>query len=51
MVIYPDNFDEIINLAVRLNNSFKRLEHAQEKPGKRVRNPNYKKERNPDAID
>jgi hypothetical protein len=28
MIAYPDNFNEMINLTIRLNNSFKRLEHA-----------------------
>jgi hypothetical protein len=51
VVAYPDNFDEMINLAVRLDDSFRRLEHAQEKPGKGVRNPSHKKERDPDAMD
>jgi hypothetical protein len=51
VVAYPDNFNKMINLAIRLNNSFRRLEHAQEKLGKRIRNPNYKKERDPDTID
>jgi hypothetical protein len=50
VVAYPDNFDKIINLAIRLNNNFKRLEHAQEKPGKEIRNPSYKKEKNPDTM-
>jgi hypothetical protein len=51
VVAYPDNFDEMINLVVRLDNSFRRLEHAQEKLGKGIRNPSYKKERDFDAID
>jgi hypothetical protein len=33
VIAYPDNFDEMINLAIRLDDSFRRLEHAQEKPG------------------
>jgi hypothetical protein len=28
VIIYPDNFDEMINLTVRLDDSFKRLEYA-----------------------
>jgi hypothetical protein len=28
VVAYPDNFDKMINLAVRLNDSFKRFEYA-----------------------
>jgi hypothetical protein len=43
VVAYPDNFEEMINLAVRLDNSFRRLKHAQEKPGKGVRNLSHKK--------
>jgi hypothetical protein len=50
MIAYPDNFNKMINLVIRLDNNFKRLEHAQKKPDKRIRNPNYKKEKNPDAI-
>ena len=50
VVAYSDNFNKMINLAVRLNDSFKRLKYAQEKSGKRVRNPFYKKERNLNAI-
>jgi hypothetical protein len=41
----------MINLAVRLNDSFRRFKHAQEKPSKGIRNPNYKKEKDPDIID
>ena len=51
VVIYPESFNKMINLIVRLNNSFKRLEHAQEKSGREIRNPSYKKERDPDTID
>jgi hypothetical protein len=51
MVAYPDNFNEMINLVIRLNDSFRRLEHAQEKLGKKIRNPSYKKDRNPDIMD
>jgi len=51
VVAYPNNFDKIINLAVRLDNSFRRLKHYQEKLNKEIRNPSYKKERNPDTID
>jgi hypothetical protein len=40
----------MINLAVRLDNSFRRLEHAQEKLSKGIRNFSYKKEKNLDAI-
>jgi hypothetical protein len=50
VVTYPDNFNEIINLTIRLNNSFKRLEHAQEKLGKKIRNSSHKKEKDPDTI-
>jgi hypothetical protein len=28
VIAYPDNFDEIINLAIRLNDNFRRLEYA-----------------------
>jgi hypothetical protein len=28
VVAYPESFDEIINLAVRLNNSFRRFEYV-----------------------
>jgi hypothetical protein len=45
VIAYPDNFNKIINLVVRLNNSFRRLKHAQKKPGKKVRNPNHKKKK------
>jgi hypothetical protein len=51
VIAYPDNFDKMINLAIRLNDSFRRLEHAQEKLGKGIRNPSHKKERDPDAMD
>jgi hypothetical protein len=51
VVTYPDNFDEMINLVVRLDDSFRRLEHAQEKLGKGIRNPNHKKKRDLDAMD
>jgi hypothetical protein len=51
VVAYPESFDEMINLAVRLDDSFRRLEHAQEKPGRGIRNPSHKKERDPDAMD
>jgi hypothetical protein len=51
IVAYPENFDEMINLAVRLNDSFRRLEHAQKKSGRGIRNPSHKKERDPDAMD
>jgi hypothetical protein len=50
VIAYPDNFNKIINLAIRLDNSFRRLEHAQEKLGKKIRNPSHKKKRNPDII-
>jgi hypothetical protein len=50
VVAYSDNFDEMINLAVRLNDSFRRLEHYQKKLKKGVRNPSHKKEKNPNAI-
>ena len=51
VVAYPESFDEIINLAVRLKNSFRRFKHAQKKLGKGIRNPFHKKERDPDIID
>jgi hypothetical protein len=51
MVAYPDNFDKMINLIIRLDNSFRRLEHAQEKLDKGIRNLSHKKERNPDIMD
>jgi hypothetical protein len=51
MVAYPESFDEIINLAVRLNNSFRRLKHAQEKLSKEIRNLSHRKERDFNAID
>jgi hypothetical protein len=51
VIAYPDNFNEMINLAIRLNDSFRRLEHAQEKPGKEIRNPSYKKEKDSNAMD
>jgi hypothetical protein len=51
VITYPDNFNEIINLAICLNNSFRRLEYAQEKLGKEIRNLNYKKERDLDTMD
>jgi hypothetical protein len=28
VIAYPDNFDEMINLAVRLDNNFKRLKYV-----------------------
>jgi hypothetical protein len=28
VVAYPESFDKMINLAIRLNNSFRRLEYA-----------------------
>jgi hypothetical protein len=51
VIAYPDNFDKIINLAIRLNDSFRRLEHAQKKLNKEIRNPNHKKEKNPNIMD
>ena len=51
MVAYPESFNKIINLAIRLNNSFRRLEHAQKKLDKEIRNPSHKKERDPDVMD
>jgi hypothetical protein len=51
VIVYPDNFDEMINLVIRLNDSFRRLEYVQEKSGKKIRNPSHKKERDPDTID
>jgi hypothetical protein len=51
VVTYPDNFNKIINLVIYLDNSFKRLEHAQKKPGKKIRNPSHKKEKDPNTID
>jgi hypothetical protein len=51
VVAYPDNFDKMINLAVRLNNSFRRLKYYQKKLSKEIRNPSHKKKRDPNAID
>jgi hypothetical protein len=51
VVAYFNNFDKMINLAVRLDNSFRRLEYYQEKLSKEIRNPSYKKERDFNAID
>jgi hypothetical protein len=51
VIAYSDNFDKIINLAIRLNDSFKRLKHYQEKPEKKMRNPTHKKEKNSNAMD
>jgi hypothetical protein len=51
VITYPDNFNKMINLAIRLNDSFRRLKHAQEKLSKKVRNLSYKKKRDPDAMD
>jgi hypothetical protein len=51
VVAYPDNFDEMINLAIRLNDNFRRLKHYQKKPEKEMRNPSHKKEKDPNAID
>jgi hypothetical protein len=51
MVAYPDNFNKMINLVIRLNNSFRRFKHAQEKLGKEIRNLSHKKEKDPDTID
>jgi hypothetical protein len=51
VIIYSDNFNKIINLAIRLNDNFRRLEHAQEKLNKEIRNLSHKKKRDPDAID
>jgi hypothetical protein len=50
MVVYPDNFDEMINLAVRLNDSFRRLKYVQKKLSKGVRNLTHMKERDSDII-
>jgi hypothetical protein len=50
VIAYPDNFNKMINLAIRLNNSFRRLKHAQEKLSKGIRNLSHKKERDPDAM-
>jgi hypothetical protein len=50
VIAYPNNFNKIINLAIRLDDSFRRLKHAQEKPGKRIRNLSHKKKKDPDAI-
>jgi hypothetical protein len=51
VVAYPESFNEMINLAIRFNDSFKRLKYAQKKPGKKVRNFSYRKKRDPDIID
>jgi hypothetical protein len=50
VIAYPESFDKMINLAVRLNNSFRRLKHAQKKPNKGVRNPSHRKKRDSNAI-
>jgi hypothetical protein len=51
VIAYPENFNKMINLTVRLNNNFKRLKHAQKKLSKKIRNPSHKKERDPDIMD
>jgi hypothetical protein len=51
MIAYSDNFNKMINLAVRLNDSFRRLKYYQKKLSKGIRNPSYKKERDLNAID
>jgi hypothetical protein len=51
VIAYPDNFNKIINLIIRLDDSFRRLKHAQKKSDKKVRNPFYKTERDPDIMD
>jgi hypothetical protein len=51
VMVYPDNFEEMINLTIRLDDSFRRLEHAQKKLGKGIRNFSHKKERDPDIMD
>jgi hypothetical protein len=51
VIAYSDNFTEIINLAVRLDDSFKRLRYTQEKLGKEMRNPSHKKNKDLNAID
>jgi hypothetical protein len=40
----------MINLIIRLNDSFRRLKHAQKKLGKGMRNLFHKKERDPNTI-
>jgi hypothetical protein len=51
VVAYPDNFNKIINLVIRFNDSFRRFEHAQEKLNKKIRNLSHKKKRNSDTMD
>jgi hypothetical protein len=51
VVAYPESFDKIINLVIRLNNNFRRLKYAQEKSNKRVRNSFYRKERDSNIMD
>jgi hypothetical protein len=51
VMAYPDNFEKMINLIIRLDDSFKRLEHAQEKLDKEIRNPSHKKKKDPNVMD
>jgi hypothetical protein len=51
VIAYSDNFNEMINFAVRLDDSFKRLKHYQEKPGKGIRNPSHKKNKDFNIMD
>jgi hypothetical protein len=51
MIAYPDNFNKIINLVIRLDDSFRRRKHAEEKSNKGVGNLSYKKERDLDTMD
>jgi hypothetical protein len=51
VIAYPDNFNKMINLAIRLNDSFRRLKHAQKKLGKGIRNLIYIKKKDPDVMD
>jgi hypothetical protein len=51
VIAYPDNFNEMINLVIRLNDSFRRLKHVQEKLNKKVRNSSHKKKRDLNIID
>jgi hypothetical protein len=51
VIAYPESFDKIINLVIRLNNSFRRLKHAQKKLNKGMRNLFHRKEWDFNIID
>jgi hypothetical protein len=51
MVAYSESFDKMINLVIRLNDSFRRLKHMQKKLGKGIRNPSHKKKKDPNVMD